>query len=143
MATSIQSLGASSYFSSVNLIDSRNFHGRKVGFVLVRSDLNAKRGLMSGRCRTGKLVSQAVSTPAASTAPLKTGHEVLLFEALREGFDEEMERDARVCVMGEDVGHYGGSYKVTKGLAPKYGVLRVLDTQALKIPSREWALELL
>uniref|UniRef100_A0A803N8I1 pyruvate dehydrogenase (acetyl-transferring) n=1 Tax=Chenopodium quinoa TaxID=63459 RepID=A0A803N8I1_CHEQI len=55
-------------------------------------------------------------------------HEVLLFEALREGLDEEMERDARVCVMGEDVGHYGGSYKVTKGLAPKYGDLRVLDT---------------
>ncbi|MBA0568789.1 hypothetical protein Golob_006257, partial [Gossypium lobatum] len=39
-----------------------------------------------------------------------------------------MERDPRVCVMGEDVGHYGGSYKVTKGLATKFGDLRVLDT---------------
>lgn len=39
-----------------------------------------------------------------------------------------MERDPSVCVMGEDVGHYGGSYKVTKGLAEKYGDLRVLDT---------------
>lgn len=39
-----------------------------------------------------------------------------------------MERDPLVCVMGEDVGHYGGSYKVTKGLATKYGDLRVLDT---------------
>ncbi|RYR17089.1 hypothetical protein Ahy_B03g061890 [Arachis hypogaea] len=55
-------------------------------------------------------------------------HELLLFEALREGLEEEMERDPRVCVMGEDVGHYGGSYKVTKGLAEKYGDLRVLDT---------------
>nr|GEZ51038.1 pyruvate dehydrogenase E1 component subunit beta-3, chloroplastic-like [Tanacetum cinerariifolium] len=55
-------------------------------------------------------------------------HELLLFEALREGLEEEMERDARVCVIGEDVGHYGGSYKVTKGLADKYGDLRVLDT---------------
>ncbi|KAL9320997.1 hypothetical protein ACSQ67_012836 [Phaseolus vulgaris] len=55
-------------------------------------------------------------------------HELLLFEALREGLEEEMERDPRVCVMGEDVGHYGGSYKVTKGLAPKFGDLRVLDT---------------
>lgn len=53
---------------------------------------------------------------------------VLLFEALREGLDEEMNRDPSVVVMGEDVGHYGGSYKVTKGFAPKYGDLRVLDT---------------
>ena len=35
-------------------------------------------------------------------------HELLLFEALREGLEEEMERDPCVCVMGEDVGHYGG-----------------------------------
>ncbi|KAJ8533549.1 hypothetical protein K7X08_006873 [Anisodus acutangulus] len=55
-------------------------------------------------------------------------HELLLFEALREGLEEEMDRDPTVCVMGEDVGHYGGSYKVTKGLAPNYGDLRVLDT---------------
>ncbi|XP_022715527.1 pyruvate dehydrogenase E1 component subunit beta-2, chloroplastic isoform X2 [Durio zibethinus] len=48
--------------------------------------------------------------------------------ALGEGLEEEMERDPRVCVMGEDVGHYGGSYKVTKGLATKFGDLRVLDT---------------
>ncbi|KAJ9565797.1 hypothetical protein OSB04_001763 [Centaurea solstitialis] len=57
-----------------------------------------------------------------------TRHELLLFEALREGLEEEMERDSSVCIMGEDVGHYGGSYKVSKGLAPKYGDLRVLDT---------------
>ncbi|KAL6567295.1 Pyruvate dehydrogenase E1 component subunit alpha, testis-specific form, mitochondrial [Orobanche gracilis] len=55
-------------------------------------------------------------------------HELLLFEALREGLEEEMDRDPNVCVVGEDVGHYGGSYKVTKGLATKYGDLRVLDT---------------
>ena len=54
--------------------------------------------------------------------------ETLLFNALREAIDEEMERDPRVCVMGEDVGHYGGSYKVTKDLFNKYGELRVLDT---------------
>ncbi|KZV28207.1 hypothetical protein F511_20873 [Dorcoceras hygrometricum] len=39
-----------------------------------------------------------------------------------------MEHYPRVCVMGEDVGHYGGSYKVTKDLAKKFGDLRVLDT---------------
>ncbi len=54
--------------------------------------------------------------------------ETLLFNALREAIDEEMARDPTVCVMGEDVGHYGGSYKVTKDLFDKYGELRVLDT---------------
>ena len=52
----------------------------------------------------------------------------LLFNALREAIDEEMAKDPHVCVMGEDVGEYGGSYKVTKDLYEKYGELRVLDT---------------
>ncbi len=54
--------------------------------------------------------------------------ETLLFNALREAVDEEMARDSTVFVLGEDVGHYGGSYKVTKDLYKKYGDLRVLDT---------------
>ena len=54
--------------------------------------------------------------------------QTLLFNALRAAIDEEMGQDATVCVMGEDVGHYGGSYKVTKDLYKKYGELRVLDT---------------
>ncbi len=54
--------------------------------------------------------------------------ETLFFNALREAIDEEMERDPTVMVMGEDVGHYGGSYKVTKDLYKKYGELRLLDT---------------
>nr|YP_009314539.1 Pyruvate dehydrogenase E1 component, beta subunit [Liagoropsis maxima]SCW22793.1 Pyruvate dehydrogenase E1 component, beta subunit [Liagoropsis maxima] len=55
-------------------------------------------------------------------------NKILMFDALREATDEEMLRDPRVFVIGEDVGHYGGSYKVTKGLHAKYGDLRVLDT---------------
>jgi pyruvate dehydrogenase E1 component beta subunit len=54
--------------------------------------------------------------------------EVLLFNALRAAIDEEMAHDPTVMVMGEDVGQYGGSYKVTKGLYQKYGEYRVLDT---------------
>jgi hypothetical protein len=54
--------------------------------------------------------------------------ETLFFNALREAIDEEMARDSTVFVLGEDVGHYGGSYKVTKTCAKKYGDLRVLDT---------------
>ncbi|CAL9166047.1 unnamed protein product, partial [Musa hybrid cultivar] len=65
---------------------------------------------------------------STSSTVSKPGHELLLFEALREGLEEEMDRDPRVCVMGEDEGHYGGSDKVSKGLSAKYGDLRVLDT---------------
>lgn len=54
--------------------------------------------------------------------------ETLFFNALRAAIDEEMARDATVFVLGEDVGHYGGSYKVTKDLYKKYGELRLLDT---------------
>lgn len=54
--------------------------------------------------------------------------ETFLFNALRQAIDEEMGRDQTVMVLGEDVGVYGGSYKVTKDLHSKYGELRVLDT---------------
>nr|YP_009500267.1 pyruvate dehydrogenase E1 component beta subunit [Gracilariopsis heteroclada]AXE43429.1 pyruvate dehydrogenase E1 component beta subunit [Gracilariopsis heteroclada] len=54
--------------------------------------------------------------------------QVFMFDALREATNEEMEKDSSVFVLGEDVGHYGGSYKVTKDLHAKYGDLRVLDT---------------
>jgi pyruvate dehydrogenase E1 component beta subunit len=54
--------------------------------------------------------------------------ETLLFKALQQAIDEEMGRDETVYVLGEDVGQYGGSYKVTKDLYEKYGEWRVLDT---------------
>ena len=49
-------------------------------------------------------------------------------EALREAMFEEMERDDRVFLMGEEVGHYQGAYKVSEGLLDKYGERRVVDT---------------
>nr|QCI07996.1 Pyruvate dehydrogenase E1 component beta subunit [Plumaria plumosa] len=55
-------------------------------------------------------------------------NEIFMFDALREATDEEMDRDSSVFILGEDVGHYGGSYKVTRDLHAKYGDLRVLDT---------------
>ena len=51
-----------------------------------------------------------------------------MFDALRQAIDEEMSNNQRVFVLGEDIGHYGGSYKVTKDLHIKYGDLRILDT---------------
>nr|AZL87954.1 odpB [Leachiella pacifica] len=53
---------------------------------------------------------------------------IFLFDALREALDEEMKKNVSVFILGEDVGHYGGSYKVSKNLHTKYGDLRVLDT---------------
>ncbi|XP_002979774.2 pyruvate dehydrogenase E1 component subunit beta [Selaginella moellendorffii] len=88
-------------------------------------------GLSQSSSRKNKsLALKAVAAKGETSAPVtaKSGHEILLFDALREGLEEEMARDPTVCVMGEDVGHYGGSYKVTKGLAEKFGDLRVLDT---------------
>nr|WCH56136.1 pyruvate dehydrogenase E1 component beta subunit [Calliblepharis sp.] len=55
-------------------------------------------------------------------------NQVFMFDALREATDEEMSKNSSVFILGEDVGHYGGSYKVTKDLHAKYGDLRVLDT---------------
>jgi len=49
-------------------------------------------------------------------------------EALRLGLTEALEKDERVFLMGEDVGRYGGTYAVSKGLLEKFGPGRVRDT---------------
>jgi 2-oxoisovalerate dehydrogenase E1 component beta subunit len=54
--------------------------------------------------------------------------EVTFLEALRQGLWEEMERDERVFILGEDVGLYGGAFKVTEGFQQRFGEARVVDT---------------
>jgi 2-oxoisovalerate dehydrogenase E1 component beta subunit len=49
-------------------------------------------------------------------------------EAIRQGIWEEMERDERVFILGEDVGVYGGAFKVTQGMLERFGGSRVIDT---------------
>ena len=49
-------------------------------------------------------------------------------EALNEALDEELARDSRVFLMGEEVGYYEGAYKVSQGLLTKYGAKRIVDT---------------
>ena len=49
-------------------------------------------------------------------------------EAIREGITEEMERDPNVFLIGEDIGVYGGAFKVTDGMLEKFGEMRVIDT---------------
>jgi len=54
--------------------------------------------------------------------------ELTYLEALRQGMWEDMERDDRVFVLGEDVGIYGGAFKVTEGFFDRFGPSRVIDT---------------
>lgn len=53
---------------------------------------------------------------------------ITIREALNQAHDEELARDKNVFIMGEEVGHYNGAYKVTQGLLDKYGDNRVIDT---------------
>src|SRR5919197_1319961 len=54
--------------------------------------------------------------------------EITSLEAISEALDEEMTRDERVFLMGEDIGPYGGAFRITEGFQKKYGEWRVLDT---------------
>jgi pyruvate/2-oxoglutarate/acetoin dehydrogenase E1 component len=53
---------------------------------------------------------------------------ITYLEAIRQGLAEEMERDERVFMLGEDIGVYGGAFKVTKGFLERFGKERVIDT---------------
>src|SRR5437763_15331925 len=54
--------------------------------------------------------------------------EMLYRTALHDALVEEMDRDQKVYLMGEDIGRCGGAYRVTDGLLEKYGEMRVVDT---------------
>jgi len=54
--------------------------------------------------------------------------EITMLEAIREALWEEMERDPSVVALGEDIGVYGGAFKVTEGLLARFGSQRVIDT---------------
>ena len=100
----------------------------------------------------GEEVSEAASTPAPTPAPAPAAETaapakpkaepkadpeiphgtnmatVTVREALRDAMAEEMRRDERVFVMGEEVAQYQGAYKVTQGLLDEFGPKRVIDT---------------
>ncbi|MGZ4839000.1 MAG: alpha-ketoacid dehydrogenase subunit beta [Terriglobales bacterium] len=54
--------------------------------------------------------------------------EVTYLEAIRQGIWEEMERDPSVFCIGEDIGIYGGAFKVTEGFVDRFGPERIIDT---------------
>jgi len=90
----------------------------------------AESGAPKGKAPSGtdKLASSA--KPAADPdIPAGTNMvKLTLREALRDGMAEEMRRDERVFVMGEEVAEYQGAYKVTQGLLDEFGPKRVIDT---------------
>src|SRR3712207_5975508 len=59
--------------------------------------------------------------------------EVTYLEAIREGLFEEMDRDPNVFCLGEDIGVYGGAFKVTEGLLERFGEARLVDTPISEI----------
>jgi pyruvate dehydrogenase E1 component beta subunit len=116
--------------------------GVKVGTVIA---LIASEGEESSPTPSPKPVaSRPVEMPTQSTPaptmsvpmPIETSsvtangnmQSVTLREALRDAMAEEMRRDDRVFVMGEEVAEYQGAYKVTQGLLDEFGARRIIDT---------------
>ena len=78
---------------------------------------------------TAKLASEAKASVADPDLPEGTEYvKTTVREALRDAMAEEMRRDERVFVMGEEVAEYQGAYKVTQGLLDEFGDRRVIDT---------------
>ena len=83
----------------------------------------------------GESVADAAkAAPAAAAAPAaepewngKTVH-MTVREALRDAMAEEMRRDEKIFLMGEEVAQYQGAYKVSQGLLEEFGAKRVIDT---------------
>src|ERR1700709_912618 len=59
--------------------------------------------------------------------------EITYLEAIREALFEEMARDDNVFMLGEDIGAFGGAFKVTEGLQAKFGESRVIDSPISEI----------
>ncbi len=81
------------------------------GALVPRGDPDARWTGTSGRRAGGRTMAEAT-----------------YLEAIRQGLFEEMERDPSVFCMGEDIGAYGGAFKVTEGLLDRFGADRVIDT---------------
>lgn len=69
-------------------------------------------------------VTLTLDLPEASRASA----DLFYLEAIRQALHEEMERDESVFLLGEDIGVFGGAFKVTEGLLDRFGEARVIDT---------------
>jgi pyruvate dehydrogenase E1 component beta subunit len=74
---------------------------------------------------TGAAARRAFSTSIKNLAAVK---QLTIRDALNTALDEELQRDERVFILGEEVAQYDGAYKISRGLWKKYGDKRVIDT---------------
>ena len=73
--------------------------------------------------------TEAPPAPVLKSGPVQEiSDKPTYLEAVGAALDHEMERDPDVFIIGEDVGQFGGAFKVTKGFLDKYGPRRVVDT---------------
>jgi len=72
--------------------------------------------------------SKILTSRLFSTTRVASAKQMTVRDALNSALDEEMEKDERVFILGEEVALYDGAYKVTRGLWKKYGDKRVIDT---------------
>ena len=71
---------------------------------------------------------KTMDTIPAREAPAADVKTMTLIEAITQGLHEEMERDERIFLIGEDIAGYGGVFKATRGLYERFGPLRVIDS---------------
>ena len=71
---------------------------------------------------------KAANGNGKAAAPKIAGGEVTFLEAIRQALIEEMDRDQSVVMIGEDIGVYGGAFKVSAGLLERFGWERIIDT---------------
>lgn len=74
------------------------------------------------------IVASTARRAFSTTARALAAKQLTVRDALNSALDEELARDDRVFVMGEEVAQYDGAYKITRGLWKKYGDKRVIDT---------------
>src|SRR5207302_4450030 len=86
---------------------------------------------------TGISSSAVAVTTVPQTTPVQPAQaqvrSMTVIEAVREALREEMQRDQRVVVLGEDVGPLGGVFRATDGLLAQFGPARVIDTPMMAL----------
>src|SRR5215831_10741310 len=93
---------------------------------LTKTSIKPSNGLRRALIRTPLSCLTAFTRPKSN--PPHCAMATTYLEAIREGIWEEMERDANVFLIGEDIGVYGGAFKVTAGFLDRFGERRVVDT---------------
>lgn len=104
---------------------------RAVKFALETSPNPDPHDLYAGLFAPSKITAADVEREAQLRARVRSDNtirQIPYWQAINEALEEEMKRDERVFLMGEDIGIYGGAYGATRGLLEKFGKERVRET---------------